>query len=136
MGRLKDRLKHAFAVESDGPVEPSDLERPAVDWFCRQIARRGLTTPGLIGLEMSRPLNYIASQTLHFFGPGVWSIVRQQTYEQYCAFAQFLERRGSIDYLCRRIEELEAEYERGARDVDAREESPGVSPSGPNAPDG
>lgn len=124
MGRLIERFKHAFAVESGEPVEPTEKERPAVDWFCHQVAKRGLSTPGLIGLEMSRPLNFVAAQAMHFFGPGVWSIVQQQTYEQYCAFAAFLERRGSIDYLCRRIEELEAEFERREKLVQRQSEAP------------
>lgn len=107
MGRWKDKLKHAFAVDPPGPVEPTEEQKPAVEWFCRQIVKRGLATPGLIGLEMSRPLNYVTAQTLHFFGPGVWAILRQQRYEQYVAFSRFLEQRGSVEYLCRRIEELE-----------------------------
>jgi hypothetical protein len=105
-------LKHAFAVDESGPAEPTPEQEPAIDWFCRQIAKRHLTTPGLIGLEMSRPLNFIASQTMHFFGPGVWAIVKQQTYEHYEQFAAFLEKRGSIDYLCQRIEHFEMEAER------------------------
>lgn len=133
MGRLKDRLKHAFAVDEPGPAEPTEAERPAVEWFCRQIAKRGLYTPGLVGLEMSRPLNFVAAQTLHFFGPGVWSIVQQQTYEQYCAFARFLERRGSIDYLCQRIEELEAEYETSERAGPSKKSPPDTS-SGSSGP--
>ena len=76
------------------------------------MARRHLTTPGLIALEMSRPLNFIASQTMHFFAPGVWALAKQQTYEGYRHFSEFLERRGAIEYLERRIEEIEAEYER------------------------
>jgi len=103
-------FKHAFAVD-DGPAAPTAEQQPAVDWFCKQIAKRHLTTPGLIGLEMSRPLNFIASQTMHFFGPGVWAIVKQQTYQNYQHFAAFLEKRGSIDYLCQRIEHFEQQAE-------------------------
>ena len=110
-------LKHAFAV-NDGSGEPTSAQQPAVDWFCKQIAKRHLTTPGLIGLEMSRPLNFIASQAMHFFGPGVWAIVPQKTHENYLHFAAFLEKRGSIEYLCRRIEHFEAEF--------AKKEAPGT----------
>ena len=94
-------------------------EKPAVEWLCSQVAKRNLTTPGLIGLEMSRPLNWIAAQTMHYTSPGIWAIARQQTYENYKHFANFLERRGSIEYLCRRIEELEAEYEKQETKRDA-----------------
>ena len=107
MATLKSRLRHAFSVDQSGPVEPTAQQQEAVDWFCLQVAKRGLATPGLIALEMARPLNFIASQTLHFFSPGVWAIFRQQSYEKYNNFAAFLEKRGSIDFLVHRIEHFE-----------------------------
>lgn len=112
MALLRDKLRHAFAVDPPGPEEPSQEQQEAVDWFCRQVAKRHLTTPGLIALEMSRPLNYFASQAMHFIAPGVWSLVRPQTYQQYQLFAEFLERRGSVEYLARRVEHFEQEFER------------------------
>jgi hypothetical protein len=99
-------------VEPSGPAEPTHDQQEAVDWFCRQVAKRHLTTPGLITLEMSRPLNFIASQAMHFFAPGVWAVTQPRTYEQYKRFAEFLEHRGAIEYLERRIEHFEAEFER------------------------
>lgn len=111
MGSLKSKLRHAFAVDPPGPAEPHTDEQEAVDWFCRQVARRHLTTPGLIALEMSRPLNYVAAQTMHFFSPGIWALSRQRTYEGYRSFAGFLSRRGSTEYLMRRIEQFEQAYE-------------------------
>ncbi len=115
----KGWLKHAFAVDPPGPAEPTDAQREPVDWFCRQIAKRHLTTPALIGLEMSRPLNFISSSAMHFFSPAVWAIAKQQTLENYNNFAQFLENRGSVDYLCARIEHFEKEYEQQDRSGDA-----------------
>jgi hypothetical protein len=120
-------LRHAFAVDPPGPAAPTAEQQPAVDWFCRQIAMRRLTTPALIALEMSRPLNFIAAQTMQFFSPGVWAVVRQQTHENYLHFAAFLERRGSVEYLARRIEHFEAEFER------LEKAGNGVSPPGPTA---
>ncbi len=114
-------LKHAFAVD-DGSASPTPEQQPAVDWFCSQVAKRHLTTPSLIGLEMSRPLNFLAAQTLHFFGPGVWAIVPQKTHENYVHFATFLEKRGSIDYLCKRIEHFEAEFSRAEATTDGQPE--------------
>ncbi len=110
MRSLRSKLRHAFAVDPTGPAEPTEHEKPAVEWICRQIAKRHMTTPGLIGLEMVRPLNWIGAQVMHFASPGVWAITRSQRYGSYLHFARFLEQRGSIEYMCRRIEELEAEY--------------------------
>jgi len=112
MGAFREKVRHAFAVDPAGPAEPTPEQQEAVDWFCMQVAKRHLTTPGLIALEMSRPLNFIASQAMHFFAPGVWAVARQQTYEGYQRFAEFLERRGAMEYLATRIEEFEAECER------------------------
>ncbi|MGH7200971.1 MAG: hypothetical protein ACREJB_10235 [Planctomycetaceae bacterium] len=105
-------LKHAFAVDPPGPIEPTDEQRPVVEAVCRQIARRHLATPALAFLAMSRPLNYLGSQALHFFAPFISAVTDAEGHKH---FAAFLEKRGSIDYLCRRIEELEAEAERHAR---------------------
>ena len=99
-------LKHAFAVEPDGPAEPNPEQRVLIDRVCREIVKRRLTTPALLMLEMSRPLNYVASQVLHFFGPFVSAISDAEGHKH---FAQFLEHRGSIEFLCRRIEDLETE---------------------------
>lgn len=110
MGAIRQKIKHAFAVDPPGPTEPTEQQKPVVDWVCDQIAKRRLTLPGLIFLEMSRPLNYLGSQVMHFTSPGVWAIAPKHIYGGYKHFARFLESRGSMEYMCRRIEELEAGY--------------------------
>ncbi len=120
MGSLRSKLKHAFAVDEPGPAEPTDAQRPAVEWICTQIAKRHLSTPGLIFFEMMRPLNYLGAQVMHFTRPGVWAIAPRRIYGGYIHFAEFLEQRGSLEYMCRRIEQLEAEFSQ--RDKAARTE--------------
>ncbi len=112
MGAIVKRLKHAFAVDPPGPAEPTVEQQPAVDWLCLQIARRRLTTPGLIFLETFRPMNYLGSQAMHFFRPGVWALAADHTYAGYVNFTEYLGHRGSIDYLTRRIEHFETEMSR------------------------
>jgi hypothetical protein len=75
------------------------------------VARRHLTTPGLVALELARPLNYLIAQGMHFAEPGVWALAPPRVRRGYQHFASFLERRGSLDYMCRRIEELEQQYQ-------------------------
>lgn len=108
MGWFKD----AFAVDKPGPAEPTPLQQPAADWVCVQIAKRRLSTPSLIFLEMSRPLNFLGAQTMHFFRPGFWALASQTSYEGYVAFSEFLEHRGSIEYLSRRVEHFESQFTR------------------------
>jgi len=111
VGSVRAGFRHAFAVDPPGPATPTPEQQPAVDWLCQQVAKRHLTTPGLIALEMSRPLNFIFSQGMQFFSPGIWALVRQQSYEHYQHFAVFMEHRGAMEYLERRIEHFEAQFE-------------------------
>ena len=101
---MKDRLRHAFAVEDPADFTPTEKERSAVEHICREVVRRRMTTPALMLLEMSRPLNYLGAQALHFFSPFASVLVDPGAWE---TFAAFLERRGSVEYLCREIERLE-----------------------------
>ena len=99
-------LKNAFAIEDPGAFEPTNHQKEVVEKVCREVARRHLVTPALLFLEMSRPLNYIGSQAMQFFSPIVGVVLDTRGYR---AFADFLEHRGSIDYMCRRLEDLEGE---------------------------
>ncbi|MFQ5653777.1 MAG: hypothetical protein ACE5GW_03480 [Planctomycetota bacterium] len=124
---LGSRLKHAFAVDPAGPAEPSEEQRRLVDRLCGQITRRRLTTPALLFLEMSRPLNYVGAQVMHFLQPFFGAIFSTVEYRR---LAAFLEARGSIEYICRRLQELEEEDRKrrsppttAGEEVDARRDS-------------
>ena len=97
-------LKHAFAVDPPGPAKPTEEQALIVDKLCREIVRRHLATPALLFLETARPLGFLGAQTLHFLGPFAQVATGSDAHRQ---LALFLERRGSIDFLCRRIEQLE-----------------------------
>ena len=97
--------RHAFAVESADDFKPSDEERRVADRICRELVRRRLATPALMFLEMSRPLNFLGSQLLHFLSPVLSGLTQSHGHRR---LAAFLEHRGSVDYLCRRIEELDS----------------------------
>ena len=111
-------FKHAFAVESNKPFEPTEQQCEIVDRVCREVVRRRMVTPALMALEMSRPLNYIGAQVMHFFGPIATVLVDAEGYRQ---FAEYLEHRGSIGHLTERLEAIEAEHqpEAPARKKDA-----------------
>jgi len=103
MGFL-DALRHAFAVEKPSPPQPTESQQRLIDNLCRQIVERQLTTPALLFLESVRPLNFITAQSLQFFAPLLSPVGGKSACED---LANFLEHRGSIDILCRRIEELD-----------------------------
>ncbi len=93
-------FRHAFALDPPGPLTPTEEERAVVERLCRILVRRRMQIPAIAFLEMSRPLNRVAAQVLIFFHP-VASLAL--TGDDYNRFAQFLEKSGSIDYLCRQI---------------------------------
>jgi hypothetical protein len=109
-----DWLKHAFAIEPDGSVEPNDAQKAVVDRLCQQVVARGLVMPALVFLESVRPLNYVSSQALTFFSPILSAIADPQACQH---VAEFLEHRGSVEYLCRRIEEIAKNAECGMRNA-------------------
>jgi hypothetical protein len=97
--------KHAFAVEPPGEAEPNDVQRMVIEKLCLEVARRRMITPALLILEMSRPLNFVSAQFLHFVQPVLSPITNAGEYQ---AFSEFLEQRGSIEYICKRLESLES----------------------------
>ena len=99
-------LKHAFAIDKPGPVQPTPEQQPVVDRICGEIVRRRMAAPAILFLESLRPLNFIGAQALHFLSPFVTAVVDSNAHGH---LADFLEHRGSIDYLCDRIEELDAD---------------------------
>ena len=98
-------LKHAFAIESPEAMEVSEAQRALVEKICVEVVRRRMTAPALLLLEMHRPFNYVSAQLMHFFQPLLSILTDTGSYER---FAEFLERRGSIDYLILRIEALDS----------------------------
>lgn len=100
---IRTWLRHAFAVQTD-PPPITRRQHQLVERMCREIVRRHLTTPALAFAEMSRPLNYLGSQTMQFFLPIASTVFNTQ---DYVTFAEFLERRDSIDTICMTLENLE-----------------------------
>ncbi|MDG2093707.1 MAG: hypothetical protein P8J89_00355 [Phycisphaerales bacterium] len=94
-------MRNAFAVDKPGAAEPTERQAEICDRVCKAVVKRGMTLPALMALEMSRPLNYVASQAIHFFTPIISVILDGPTIEE---FATFLEQRGSVEYLCQRLE--------------------------------
>lgn len=97
--------KHAFAVEPEGPLDPTPEQRAVVDEFCTRIVERGLALPAILFLESSRPLGPLAAQSLLLLQP--WFELALPR-EQLALFTKFLDRRGSFDFLCQRLETLSA----------------------------
>lgn len=103
--RFKEKLRHAFAVESPED-EVTAEDRVILEKVAREAVRRRLATPALMLLESVRPLNFLGSQAMVFFQPIAGFVVSQREYER---FAEILEKRKSISALMDLIEKEEHE---------------------------
>lgn len=126
-------LQHAFDTSGpDQPPTPAQLE--LVEKLSHELVRRRLALPALVFLEMSRPLNTLSAQALHFLAPALSMFTGPATDTEPQAadasptspatptltdspppkppaahelLAQFLERPDSITLLSDRIEVME-----------------------------
>ena len=104
--RIADGFRHAFDLGPKGPVEPNPSQRETIDRVLKVVARRGMTGPAILFLESARPLNNIGASAIHFFQPIASAVVDARALRD---MATFLENRGSIDWIVRRLAELESE---------------------------
>lgn len=105
LDRLRDALRNAFAIEKAEVAEPDPKARAAAERILSEVVRRRLTPAAVFLLESGRPLNRISAAALDFFRPIASLAVDDGALR---AFAAFLERPGSVEWLCRRLEALEA----------------------------
>jgi hypothetical protein len=117
---FRQRLKHAFEVEKPEDLKPTEEQKQIVDTLCREIVRRGMTTPVDILLEVGQPLNYLGAHFLHFIRPAVSAVFNTH---QYRIFAEFLEHRGAMEYIRGRLLHFEQEFTKREQDEVGREDT-------------
>lgn len=83
-------------------AELTGEERGLLDQLADGISARRLTPAALFFLESMKPLGFLGSQALHFFRPIVQTLWKSPA--KYDQIASILEKRGSIELLCRRLE--------------------------------
>lgn len=108
--RMRAALRHAFHVDPPGVAVPTPEEERLLLRVVREVVARGMAQPALLFLESLRPLNGVGAQAMHFLQPFASVIVQPQAYER---IAAFLERRGSIEWVCRAIEDADAARDAG-----------------------
>jgi hypothetical protein len=127
MASWREKLRHGFAVPERQSLVVPEETRALIDSVCRDLVARGLADPALILLEMSRPMNYVGAQALHALTPLLGVVARPQTVSR---LAEFLEQRGSVEYVGERIEAIRGEIGQRAGHSGTPPASP-VSPSPP-----
>ena len=101
------QLRHAFAVETPGPAEPTPEERAALEPLIAEVRKRGLVMPAVFFLESVAPLNNVGAQALHFLQPVATAVLDPV---RYATLAKYLERRGSVAWV---VGELQRETAAG-----------------------
>lgn len=79
-------------------------QREVLARFVDGLAARRLTAPAIFMLEASRPLSFVASQSLIFLKPIVQGLLGIRDYE---VFAAAIENRDNLDWLVRELEAAE-----------------------------
>ncbi|MCH7879225.1 MAG: hypothetical protein IH914_07935 [candidate division Zixibacteria bacterium] len=86
-----------------------DEEYRVLNKLAEKIVEWRMAAPALITLETSKPLNYIASQGMVFFGPIIDPMVQMFfNFHDYDILRQALERRSNIENLMQMIERYDA----------------------------
>lgn len=96
-------LQHAFATGPQGPCEPTPVQLELIDKVCRWAIARGMELPLQVALQSSAPLGSLAGQSLPVLQPWLGLML---TETQIREIGRFLEHRGAIEYLSRRLEIL------------------------------
>ena len=71
--------------------------------LARKIVELKLVTPSIFFLELVKPLNFIGSQTMVFFGPIVSAFVKTDGYYR---AAELFEEHSSVEFLICELERL------------------------------
>ncbi len=74
-----------------------------------KIVDRGMTIPAVFALEMMKPLAFIGSQALVFFGPIITTFIRSETYYE---VTELLEDHKNVAFLIDELERLDADIQK------------------------
>ena len=85
---------------------PESEQQALLEKVATQIVKRRLTVPAIIALEVFKPLNFLGSQALIAFNPFVQSIFNAADYQK---FALIIEKDVNVEFLIKRIEDLDKE---------------------------
>ncbi len=105
------------------PECPDDMDEPDFELLralAEKIVKRRLAVPAIFFLESAKPLNYIGSQAMVFFGPFVRVLFESPNYYRY---SELLEQRPTVELLLRMIEGYESDLARADKAAKAARKS-------------
>ena len=101
------------------PERPETLEQIDYDLLlglAEKVVKRGLSVPAIFFLESTKPLSYVGSQAMVFFGPFVRLLFESPNYYRY---SEMLEDRANLELLLQMIEDLESEHTQAEKEARA-----------------
>ncbi len=117
---LIDFFKTAIQSSETKSDELNDAEiEELIEKVARRVVDWRMSIPAIVVLESGKPLSFVASQVLVFFEPIVQSIF---TIKDYDRFIRLLEDRDKVELLIQRIEQLEDEFQHGAKEPETNGE--------------
>lgn len=102
--------------KSTGEARSAEQEE-IMDRLARKIVEWRMTAPAIMFLESAKPLSFLGNQALIFFQPIIQSIFNFKSYDE---ITGILEDRENLEYLLKKVEELEAENDTRLREEKAR----------------
>lgn len=104
--------KNAFAMGAKEPKALNERQEVIMETLAAKVVEWKMSVPAILFLESMKPLNYVGSQALVFFGPIVNSFFTIRDYDDFVAM---MEERGNIERLLQRIEAKEGVRESKGR---------------------
>ncbi len=91
-------------------VEPSpERKEEMIEQLAQKVSKYGMEVPAVFFGEMSKPLSFIYSQSLHFATPFLGAFFDEDRVQEY---AYLLEERENLERFLTRVEELAHEADR------------------------
>jgi hypothetical protein len=90
----------------DRPEDMTESDFELLRALAEKVVRRRLAVPAIFFLESTKPLNYIGSQAMVFFGPFVRVLFESPNYYRY---SELLEQRSTLELLLQMIEGYESD---------------------------
>jgi hypothetical protein len=113
VGKGKSRfagLRRAFAIRRQEDASLTPRQDEILDRLSAKVVEWDMAAPAILFLETVKPLNYVGSQALVFFGPIAKTLFTVEDYEE---LVSLMEERSGVESLLTRIEEKQAA--RGSR---------------------
>tara|TARA_S200000501_G_scaffold378011_1_gene438646 strand:+ start:5266 stop:5592 length:327 start_codon:yes stop_codon:yes gene_type:complete len=105
---MRDSIKNAFDLGNNKRFSPNDREVSLIKKISTIIVKKNLSMPAIVILETLTPLNYVGSQAMHFFEPIISPFISKSNYID---FIGIIEKRGGIDFIIDKIEEINSKNE-------------------------